>query len=192
MIHDGGFRGTTPGLPSEDLPRGVLRAVYLHWTAGDYATLYDSYHVCIALDDDGTPRAHVTNVLRANMRDVRAQPHRPYAAHTAGRNSFAAGVAICGMRDATPVDFGRFPLPGAAVTLACATVARLCAAYDIPVDAAHVLTHAEAALADGYFGCGDGERWDIARLEPDARPLEPRDAIETGERLRAHVRAARA
>jgi hypothetical protein len=68
--------------------------------------------------------------------------------------------------------------------------ARLCAAYAIEIDADHVLTHAEAALADGYFGSGDEERWDIARLAPSNAPLEEWEAADTGERLRAHIRAS--
>jgi hypothetical protein len=51
-----------------------------------------------------------------------------------------------------------------------------------------VRTHAEAALLDGYYGVhADDERWDIALLAPQARALEPRDAIETGAALRERI-----
>jgi hypothetical protein len=53
-----------------------------------------------------------------------------------------------------------------------------------------VLTHAEAAVADGYFGCGPDERWDIARLTPDVVPLVSSDAARAGDALRARIRAA--
>jgi hypothetical protein len=170
-------------------PPGDLRSLYLHWTAGDYVTVFPAYHVCIALDPNGRPEAVLTHDLRANMRDVR-EPGAPYAAHTAGRNSFAIGLAVCGMRAAAPDDFGAFPLLEDMLALGCATAARLCAFYGIPVDDAHVLTHAEAALADGYFGCGPDERWDIARLKPDAAPLQPAEAARAGDELRARMRAA--
>jgi len=170
-------------------PPGDLRRLYLHWTAGDYATVFPAYHVCVALDPRGEPVAQWTHDLRANMRDVR-EPGAPYAAHTAGRNSFAIGLAICGMRDATPHDFGAFPLLEPMLALGCATAARLCAFYGIAIEPAYVLTHAEAALADGYFGSGDDQRWDIARLSPAAAPLVPGDAARTGDELRARIRAA--
>ncbi len=170
-------------------PPGDLRSLCLHWTAGDYATVYPAYHVCIALGPGGDPVAHVTHDLRANMRDVR-QPGPSYAAHTSGRNSFAIGIGVCGMRDATPHDFGAFPLLDPMLGLACATAAELCAFYNIPIDADHVLTHAEAAVADGYFGIGDDERWDIARLEASPEPLEIGAAARVGELLRARIRAS--
>jgi hypothetical protein len=175
--------------PSEPaFPPGDLRRIILHWTAGDYGTVYRSYHICIALAGDQGPVALVTHDLRANMRDVR-QGAIGYAAHTSGRNSYAIGLAICAMRDATPQDFGSFPLRPEAIDLCCATAARLAAFYAIPVDPEHVATHAECALADGYFGCSDDQRWDIARLAPSPEPLDPDDARRTGDVLRAMIRA---
>ena len=168
------------------LEQQELRTVYLHWTAGDYEETYPAYHFCIALRG-GIPAVVATHALEANARDVR-QAGSGYAAHVAGRNSFAIGVAICGMRDATPQDFGPFPLRDDMVELACAHVAKLCAAYGIPVDAEHVRTHAEAAVDDGYFGVGEDERWDVARLRARARPLSPADARAIGDELRTRIR----
>jgi hypothetical protein len=158
----------------------------LHWTAGDYRTVYPSYHVCIARDAADRPIAIATHDLRANMRDTRSGSE-PYAAHTSGRNSFAIGIAICGMRDATPQDFGPFPLRADAIALCCQTAARLALAYDIPIDPEHVATHAEHAVADGYFGCGEDERWDVARLQAAPTALEPDDARRAGDALRAMI-----
>ena len=165
----------------------MLRTVYLHWTAGDYVQTYPAYHFCIALRD-GVPTVVETHALDANARDVR-EAGEPYAAHVAGRNSFAIGVAICGMRDATPSDFGAFPLREDMVEAACALVARLCSRYKIAIDAEHVRTHAEAAVDDGYFGAAADERWDVARLAPEPRPLDAADARVVGDRLRERVRA---
>jgi len=50
------------------------------------------------------------------------------------------------------------------------------------------MTHAEAALHDGYFGTEPEQRWDIARLKPEPRPLVEQDALDTGEELRARIR----
>ena len=163
-----------------------LRTVYLHWTAGDYEQTYAAYHYCIVLRD-GVPAVVATHPVEANARDLRTV-YDDYAAHVAGRNSFAIGVAICGMRDATPHDFGPFPLRDDMLELACAHVAKMCETYGIAIDAAHVRTHAEAAVDDGYFGTGEDRRWDIARLVADARPLVAADARVTGDALRARIR----
>jgi hypothetical protein len=169
-------------------PEGRLDRIYLHWTAGDYTTVYPSYHFCITFDG----AAHVvdTNDLRLNMRDVRHGQSQPYVAHTARRNSFAAGISIAAMRDATPSDFGAFPLREETVDAMCRVAAAVARRYAIPIDAEHVMTHAEAASIDGYFGTAPEERWDIALLEPRAEPLTPADAATTGERLRAWIRNA--
>jgi hypothetical protein len=179
------------GLPKPFWPPGEIRYAYLHWTAGDYVTTYPAYHVCVGLDARGVPSVFTTHDVRANMRDVRASDD-PYAAHTAGRNSYALGFAICGMAGATPHDFGDYPLRDDLVALACATVADACAAYGIPVERPYVRSHAEAALEDGYFGCEDDERWDIARLAPSEMPLEAADATRVGDVLRARIAASRA
>ncbi len=179
------------GLPKPAWPAGEIRYAYLHWTAGDYVTTYPAYHVCVGLDARGAPTAFATHDVRANMCDVRASD-APYAAHTAGRNSYALGFAICGMAGATPHDFGSFPLRDDLVALACATVADACAAYGIAIEPAYVRTHAEAALEDGYFGSGDDERWDIARLAPSELALDAAEATRVGDLLRARIAASRA
>jgi hypothetical protein len=164
-----------------------LRAIALHWTAGDYESVFPSYHVCLRGPSDVV--VVQTHDLRANMRNLHADPSEPYAAHVAGRNSWTIGIAICAMGGATPADFGRWPLTGAQIE-ALARVARVLAdAYAIPLAA--IRTHAEAALEDGYFGAGgDGCRWDIARLEPSAAPLRPHEATATGNFLRHRIAAA--
>ena len=172
-----------------------LRSVYLHWTASDYEETFPAYHYCVALRG-GVATVVETHPVAANARDLRAALQtgaagESYAAHVAGRNSFAIGVAVCGMRDATPYDFGAFPLRDDMLELACALAAKLCARYDIPVDAEHVRTHAEAAVDDGYFGDGEGRRWDVARFAAEARPLAAEDARVAGDALalRARIRA---
>jgi hypothetical protein len=173
-----------------NFPDGPLERVYLHWSGGDYATVYSAYHLCVALDEDGEPIVCETSDLRANMRRLHVGAEEPYAAHTRGRNSFAAGLAVAGMRDARPDDFGSFPLRHDLVTALCAVAARLCAFYAIEVEAATVMTHAEAALEDGYFGAEEDERWDIARLAPSPAPLQRAEAGMVGEHLRAMIRAS--
>ena len=167
-----------------DLPAGDVRSLSLHWTGDDYERVFPSYHFCLAGFHD--VRVHHTHDLRANMRDVRLDPAAPYAAHTAGRNAWSLGLAVAAMRDATPSDFGAYPLTGEQLEALCVVAARLAAFYGIPLGA--IRTHAEAALDDGYFGAGsDGARWDIARLEPSPRALEPAEATATGDALRHRI-----
>lgn len=178
-------------------PAGELRSISLHWTAGDYTTVFGAYHFCLRGADDVLVQQ--TNDLRANMRDVRSEDDPPsngrrgraglrYAAHTSGRNSWSVGIAICAMRDARPDDFGAFPLTDPQVAALCAVAARIARAYAIPPAA--IRTHAEAALEDGYFGAGSDElRWDIARLAPQLGPLRPDEASAVGAELRARIAA---
>ena len=169
-------------------PAGDLRSISLHWTAADYHAVFPAYHFCLRGVSDVIVVA--THDLRANMRDVRGADPGPYAAHTAGRNSWSIGLAICGMADAGPADFGRYPLADAQIAGLCAVARALADAYAIPLAA--IRTHAEAALEDGYFGAGgEHERWDIARLVARAEPLEARDALATGDELRARIAAVR-
>ena len=166
------------------LPAGDLRSISLHWTAGDYATVYPAYHFCVSGARD--PLVHHTHDLRENMRDVRADPSLPYAAHTRGRNSWSIGISVAAMHDATPADFGAFPLTEPQLEALCRVAAVLARFYGI--DVAAVRTHAEAALADGYFGAGSDEvRWDIARLRPAPEPLEPGEATATGDWFRTRI-----
>jgi hypothetical protein len=191
-LHDAGIRARGAPLPKwrPELPECDLRRIYLHWTGGDYGTAFAAYHFCVALGSEGVPIVCATHELRANARDLRLAPAGDYAAHTQGRNSFACGLAVAGMRNATPADFGAFPLRDDLVAALCAVAARIAERYAIPLDAAHVMTHAEAALEDGYFGAAPEQRWDIARFSPEPRPLEPADAARAGESLRERIRAS--
>ena len=170
-----------------EFPAGDLRSVSLHWTAGDYAQVFTSYHFCLTGPSDVSVVA--THDLRANMRDLRVAPQDPYAAHTAGRNSWSIGLAACAMAGATPAAFGAYPITPEQIEALCRVAALLAAAYEIPT--VSIRTHAEAALADGYFGAGAEERWDGARLQPRPEALTPAEARATGDALRARIAALR-
>lgn len=158
----------------------------MHWTGDDYERVFPSYHFCISGFQDTW--VHHTHDLRANMRDVRLRADAPYAAHTQGRNAWSLGLAVAAMRDATPFDFGLYPVTEAQLEALCRVAARLAAFYAVPVAA--IRTHAEAALDDGYFGAGgDESRWDIARFAPSPRPLVPADAGTAGDELRRRIAA---
>jgi hypothetical protein len=171
-----------------DLPQGRIDNIYIHWSAHDYHSVFPAYHFCVALDASGEIVVVQTHDVRENMRNVYEAPDDPYAAHTRKRNSFSLGISVMGMQDSKPSDFGPYPLTEPLIDALCLVAARLAAYYGVPVDAAHIMTHAEAAVHDGYFGREPEQRWDIARLLPDSRPLVPQDAIDTGNELRARIR----
>ncbi len=172
-----------------DLPEGRIDNIYIHWSAHDYRSVFPAYHFCVALDDDGEIVVVNTHDVRENMRCVYDAPDEPYAAHTRKRNSFALGISVMGMQGSKPNDFGPYPLTAGLIDAFCVVAAKLAARYRVPVDAEHIMTHAEAALLDGYFGTQPEQRWDIARLQPDRRPLVPQDALDTGEELRSRIRS---
>jgi hypothetical protein len=173
---------------AEDLPDGRIDRIYTHWSAHDYGSVFPAYHFCVAIDEGGEIVVVNTHDVRENMRDVSLAPEEPYAAHTRRRNGFALGISIMAMSNATPDDFGPYPLTGELIAGLCLVGGGLARRYGVPIDAEHVMSHAEAALRDGYFGTEPQERWDIARLEANPRPLHPSEALEAGEVLRARMR----
>jgi hypothetical protein len=186
LVHDYAIRSQPAAVRDwqPQLPAGTLRTVILHWTAGDYTTVFPAYHFC--LSGVANVAVHATHDLRANMRDLRVDAAGMYAAHTQGRNSYAAGIAVCAMRGATPVDFGRYPLSREQIEALCIVTAALVRTYAIALD--DVRTHAEAAVDDGYFGAADDDdRWDIARLEPSSEPLRADEARVAGDLLRRRI-----
>lgn len=174
-----------------DLPKGRIEKLYLHWSAGDYDTVYPAYHFCIGLDSLSKPFVAQTSDLRLNMRDVRSDPDQPYTAHTRGRNSFAAGLSIMCMQEAQPADFGAYPLTKSLIDALCLVSSQVATFYGIAVSSDSVMTHAEAAVIDGYFGTAPEQRWDIARLAPCAAELKEADAASVGDELRQRIASYR-
>jgi|SRR5579884_258496 len=170
------------------LPEGRIERIYTHWSAHDYESVFPAYHFCIAKTSAGDLVVVNTHDVRENMREVYNAPEEPYAAHTRGRNSFALGISIMAMEGAAPHDFGSYPLTEDLLDALCLVGAKLANSYGVPIDAEHVMSHAEAALRDGYFGMAPEERWDIARLRAEDRALVPQDALDVGEQLRARMR----
>lgn len=171
-----------------DLPKGRIERIYTHWSAHDYQSVFPAYHFCVATTEGGDLVVVNTHDVRENMRDVYDAPDDPYAAHTRKRNSFALGISIMAMEGSRPDDFGPYPLTEDRIDGLCLVGAKLAKYYGVPIDAEHIMSHAEAALHDGYFGTLPEERWDIARLHAEPRALVPQDGIDVGEELRERMR----
>lgn len=121
--------------------------IYLHWSAGRYepnAVDLADYHVLIL--QDGSIRARdLTAILE----------------HTWRRNTAGVAVALAACYDATTEALGDYPPTAAQIETMAQIIAVLCQATEIPLDAAHVMTHAEAADLDGYGPATTCERWDL-------------------------------
>ncbi|MDQ2818024.1 MAG: N-acetylmuramoyl-L-alanine amidase [Candidatus Eremiobacteraeota bacterium] len=169
-----------------DLPGGRIDNLYLHWSAGPYDKPSSAYHFVVGCAS-GTLFAQQTHDVRENMRPL--GPEMEYATHTRGRNSFAIGVSALCMLDATPHDFGPAPLTSALLDALLAMTAFIAGRYAVRIDADHVLTHAECAVLDGYFGLLPHERWDLSRLTPAPQQLLLREAMVSGEELRRRILA---
>lgn len=153
----------------------MIKRIYLHWTAGRYHQLFDDYHICI--DGDGV--AHYMGDLEEKK------------AHTWRRNSNAVGIALCccygaGIRKSPyTISWGEYPPTKMQVETMAEEVARIAKCYSIPIDAEHVMTHAEVACQDGY-GVDDRDpdmRWDLLFL-----PWE--QELSGGDYLRQMARTA--
>jgi hypothetical protein len=172
-----------------EFPAGRIDNIYTHWSAHDYSSVFPAYHYCVATDADGTIVVVNTHDPRKNMRDVYQGPEEPYCQHTRKRNSYAIGISIMAMEGSKPDDFGKYPLTEELIDALCLVGAKIAAFYGIAIDADHVMSHAEAAVRDGYFGIEPEQRWDIARLVAEPRDVVEQDALNVGEELRRRMRA---
>ena len=132
--------------------RGKIKHIYLHWTAGRYDQFFDDYHLNI----DGSGRVFRTC---SSLDQIKA--------HTYQRNSGAIGITLCcalgaSWQGAEP-DLGSYPPTTLQLVALAKVVAVLCVGLGLALDEGAVMTHAEAALVDGYgAGSGDSEtRWDL-------------------------------
>ena len=132
--------------------RGKIKHIYLHWTAGRYEQFFDDYHLNI----DGEGKVYRTC---SSLDELKA--------HTYRRNTGAIGITLCCALDASwqgeVPDLGSCPPTTLQLVALAKVVAVLCVGLGLALDDSAVMTHAEAALVDGYgAGSGDSEtRWDL-------------------------------
>ena len=140
--------------------KGRINKIYLHWTAGHYESKFADYHINITGDGG----------IYASTDDLTAM-----LSHTWHRNTASIGIALCCAADAMIYADGRFTLgtePPTQIQIEsmAMVIAVLAEVLHIPLDAEHIMTHAEAADADGYgplmMGTPEFEKWDLWKL-PD-------------------------
>lgn len=131
--------------------------IYLHWSAGHYGQFFNDYHLMV--DADGKIYASTSNLAEVKN-------------HTWRRNSGAIGIALACAYNATEKNLGAEAPTASQCDSLAQTAAVLAMALDIPVSSDRIMTHAEAAIHDGYGpGSGDPEtRWDLWLLKNGDAP----------------------
>ena len=152
------------GTPVEYQPgSGVGQEIYLHWSGGSYTSVPDAYNTVVTGDGDVK---YVHEYTKSGL------------AHTWRRNSRGVGLAIAAMgvksgkwnerrawKDYPPTKKQYKSLINEAARLAISW------GWEKSEIDRKVITHAEAALQDGYGpGSGDAEmRWDFHYLDPNRK-----------------------
>jgi hypothetical protein len=130
---------------------GRVPNIYLHWSAGHHYQVFEDYHININAEGE-------IYLSEDNL--------STHLNHTYMRNTGCIGIAMACCAFASPENLGDEPPTEAQIDTMERIVAILSKYLDIPCDANNVMTHAEAALIDGYgFAPGQTyERWDLAIL----------------------------
>ncbi len=158
-----------------------LERIAMHWPAGSYtANSTDRAAYNFLVEGDGR--------VVAGDQPVEAQIPplgNDYAAHTLNYNSYAIGIAICGMHNAVekPFDAGPYPIKKDQLGHFVRKVAELSLEHDIPVGRETIYTHAEVQIT---FGVAQNAKWDITWLPGMSAAGDP---ISVGDVLRDMVAA---
>ena len=138
--------------------KGSIDRLYIHWTAGHYDSVFDDYHI---------------NITGAGETYLSTDDLTAVLAHTWHRNTGAIGIALCCCVDATincdgTFSFGSEPPTDLQIEKTAQVIAVLADVLGLPIDAEHVMTHAEVGDIDGYgpaeIGTKDFEKWDLWQL----------------------------
>jgi hypothetical protein len=126
--------------------------IYLHWSAGHYGQFFNSYHINIDYDGE----IYVSTEDFSQLKK-----------HTWRRNYGSVGVTMACAYKAAPDNLGNEPPTDAQIETMAQVVAVLAKVFNIPLNKAYIMTHAEAAAIDGYdLGSGDPDtRWDLLFLK---------------------------
>ena len=142
-----------------------MQQIYLHWAGTPYNAAPSVYN-SIAKGDGTLVRSHAYGA--GGLR------------HTYGRNSRGVGLSIAAMgvkggKWSEKRAWKEFPPTNAQLNAMTAEAARIAIAWGwkkSDISKSKILTHAEAALQDGYGpGSGDSQmRWDYHYMNPGGRP----------------------
>lgn len=165
----------------------LLEGVTLHHTGGPNLPTNDDmarYHVGIMLDEFGEPYFRKWN------------NYHKIVNHCYGYNYNTVGVTFVGMQNATPEDWGKYPLTKRALEEMCLVCAEICELFrqrNHDIETAENKTHAERGLEYRAWDCPNGygplsgdkyTKWDIL-TEP--MPATPANARESGRIIRGKI-----
>ena len=127
----------------------------LHWTAGNWSTVFNDYHVCLT----GQGVFH-------KMRDFTR-----IATATWKHNSGTIAIALCCAYKAKPSDLGEYPPTKMQIEKTAMLISAFSDAMNVPIDKTHILTHGEVAdnedgtnFYEPYGPKSTCERWDLEYL----------------------------
>lgn len=174
------YLGTLPTLTD-----GFFKHIYYHWTVAPFDHEFTDYNAEIILVDYQW-RMKTEGDIQANASADAAN----MASHTWHRNSHAFGIAVSGMDGATMTDFGPDAVQVHELEFLAACGAAVAKKYGLDASGRSddglpvIMTHAEAAIADGYYG----ERWDLAEFVATPIPPSQMKAAASGAvlRMRTH------
>jgi hypothetical protein len=158
-------------IPVAWMPRGDVRRIIIHWTAGvRYPTPFDRLHYHFLVDHDG----RITRGIR---------PPGKYLPHTRGLNTGSIGVALCGMAGAVSAPFhpGRYPLVPAQYAAAARLIHVLMERYDLVTTEKTCLVHADVGR---IYGKPQRGKWDVCCWPGKNGGLVPVSAAEASHRFR--------
>jgi len=184
------FLKALPPLPWNLIHPLYFDHLYLHWSVEQFGCLDGAYNAEVDLEAD----QWVIKITHDPLDNAVSITNGPYAAHTYHRNSHGFGLAVTGMVGATTDNFGAEGVQNHQLEVLFAAAGAVCEKYKIDAVGKtkgeyNVMTHAEAAILDGYFP-GDGDpdsRWDLARLAASDAPLTKVEAIAIGTSIRFRV-----
>lgn len=154
--------------------------IVVHWTAGTYRANdgeRKSYHYLIQ------PDSVLTGIFPILANRPPLLPGR-YAAHTANFNNNSIGVAMCGMLNAVPRNFGRFPLTETQWDTCIELCAELLHFFKLPVSERTLLGHCEVQRVYGKNQQGRWDPWFENKNWPWSRGRNPK---QIGDNFRSLV-----
>ena len=167
----------------------ALNHIYMHWRVSTYFGDCLDYNILVK----DTGKRFIAEIETDPLLNATEPPQAGYAAHTAGRNGQAIGVSVDAMMSAEPGNFGQYPPTLQETEVMLAAVGACGHKYGLDLaDHSVCMTHAEAAILDGYFPgdpavagnplSGPPYRWDWALF--NAGVLSKDTARECGNTLR--------
>jgi hypothetical protein len=162
-------------IPPEWMPKGDVRRIVIHWTAGvRYPTPFDRLHYHFLIDAKG--KVH---------RGLR--PPGKYLPHTRGLNTGSIGVALCGMAGARSAPFhpGNHPLSAVQFAAAAQLGHALMERYGLPYTERSMLVHADVGRV---FRVAQRGKWDVCAWPNQQGILVPVSAAAASHQFRLRAR----